>query len=83
MPGGELSRGLHAQAAMGTHPVVFPPPVADDHPALREGVEQFPGEALAPELVVETLHVAVLPRTTRFDGKRPTEPLCSDLAFWP
>ena len=71
--GGELSRGLHTEAAVGAHPVVFPPPVTDDHPALAEGVEQLPGEALAPAVAAfpssEVPDLFTINR--RFNWKKP------------
>ena len=41
--------------------VVLPPPL-DEHLGLKQRVEGFPLEQLVPELAVEALHIAVLPR---------------------
>jgi len=50
--------------------IELPAPVSDHHPAFPQGVEHLPTEAFPAELVVEALHVAVLPGTTRIDVER-------------
>jgi hypothetical protein len=38
------------------------PPTLDEHLGLEQRVERFPFQQLVPELPVEALHIAVLPR---------------------
>lgn len=63
----KLNRALHLEASMGTDPVVFPPPVFDDHSRLGQRPEPFPIQAFSPQPGVEALDVTVLPRTAWLD----------------
>jgi len=54
--------------------VVLPPPSLDQHLRLLEREEDLPVEQLIPQLAVEALHIAVLPRAPRLDE----EGLCTD-----
>jgi hypothetical protein len=51
--------------------VVYHPPFLDHYLRLLQRVENFSVQALIPQFPVETLAVAVLPRTSRFDVQRP------------
>ena len=52
---------------MRSHGVVVPPPLLDHDLGLGEGVEDFAVEQFIAKLAVKGLHVAVFPRTARFD----------------
>ena len=60
---------LHSAAAgaVGSDGIVLAPPVLDQHGRLRQRVEDLPVQQLVPELAVEALVVAVLPRAARLD----------------
>ena len=52
---------------MGSDGIVLAPPLLDQHGRLRQRVEDLPVQQLVPELAVEALVVAVLPRAARLD----------------
>ena len=41
--------------------MIFDPPSFEDDPCLKQAAEEFTVQALAPQLVLEALHVAVAP----------------------
>ena len=55
---------------MGSDGIVLAPPLLDQHGRLRQRVEDLPVQQLVPELAVEALVVAVLPRAARLDKER-------------
>jgi hypothetical protein len=59
--------------------IVLDPPLLDDYLRLLQGIKDFSIQAFIPQLSVEALAVAVLPRASAFDvkGSRPelTQPL--------
>ena len=63
--------------------VVMPPPSFDEHFSLLQCVEDLSIQQLIPELAVEALVVAVLPRAPGFDEERlhidPAEPFTDHL----
>jgi hypothetical protein len=63
---------------MGPDPVVLAAPPLDQHLRLQQRVEDFAVQKLVPQLAVEALDVAVLPRAPRPDKQRadsePPEP---------
>jgi len=50
--------------------VVFLPPPLDHHPGLPQTVEDLPIEQFIPQLNIEALAVAVLPRAAKFNVER-------------
>ena len=70
-PGRRLNRlrgrGKAAAGAVGSDGIVLAPPLLDQHGRLRQRVEDLPVQQLVPELAVEALVVAVLPRAARLD----------------
>ncbi len=71
-PGRKHRRGHPIQSAVWPVMIVIQPPAVQHISGLRQAQEQLAVEALVPQLAVETLHVAVLPRTARFNKQ------CSD-----
>ena len=73
-PGRRLNRlrgrGKAAAGAVGSDGIVLAPPLLDQHGRLRQRVEDLPVQQLIPELAVEALVVAVLPRAARLDKER-------------
>ena len=73
-PGRRLNRlrgrGKAAAGAVGSDGIVLAPPLLDQHGRLRQRVEDLPVQQLVPELAVEALVVAVLPRAARLDKER-------------
>ena len=63
-------RGKAAAGAVGSDGIVLAPPLLDQHVRLRQRVEDLPVQQLVPELAVEALVVAVLPRAARLDKER-------------
>src|SRR5271154_6017773 len=59
--------------------VVFHAPLFDHDLRLLQRIEDFPVQAFIPQLSVEALAVAVLPRTSRLDVQRPGTNLCQPL----
>ena len=55
---------------MGSDRIVQAPPLLDEDNGLRQRVEDLAVQELVPQLAVEALVVAVLPRTARFDEER-------------
>jgi len=55
--------------------VIFPFPIIHDHLAFGESIEYFTPQAFSPELVVETFHIPILPRTAGIDIE------CFDILF--
>ncbi len=55
---------------MGSCRIVVPPPSFDEHLGLLQGVEDLSIQQLIPELAVEALVVAVLPRASGFNEER-------------
>jgi hypothetical protein len=58
---------FQAQTLVGTHPVVFPPPVFNHHSCFVQGPELLPLQALLPKPGMKAFYEAVLPRASRFD----------------
>ena len=78
-----------AQRAMRSFVVMKMPVIGEDDAGFTQRVDEFTVQALAAELIVKALHVAVLPRTSRVNIDRldPSvpEPLldrCSN-KLWP
>ena len=65
--------GAVAEGTVGADLVVLPPPALDEDLGFQKGVEALAIEALVAQLAVERFHIAVLPRTARFDeeGRDP------------
>ena len=63
-------RGKAAAGAVGSDGIVLAPPLLDQHGRLRQRVEDLPVQQLVPELAVEALVAAVLPRAARLDKER-------------
>ena len=61
-------RGKAAAGAVGSDGIVLAPPLLDQHGRLRQRAEDLPVQQLVPELAVEALVVAVLPRAARAPG---------------
>ena len=55
---------------MGSDGIVQPPPLLDEYGGLGQCVEDLTVQELLPQLTVEALVVAVLPRTARLDVER-------------
>ena len=73
-PGRRLNRlrgrGKATAGAVGSDGIVLAPPLLDQHGRLRQRVEDLPVQQLVPELAVEALVVAVLPRAASSARKR-------------
>lgn len=72
---------------MGSDPVVGLPLAFNDHLCFPVGVEEFPIQQLVPQLAIEALDIAVLPRASWFELQRshphPAEPLPPCVAVAP
>ena len=72
-PGRRLNRlrgrGKAAAGAVGSDGIVLAPPLLNQHGRLRQRVEDLPVQQLVPELAVEALVVAVLPRAAAGCGE--------------
>ena len=66
----KLRGALVAQLTMRSPLIVLPPIVFHDHPGFRQRPQLFPIQTLIAESTVETLHKAVLPRTTGINVER-------------
>jgi len=55
---------------VGSGGIVQPPPLLDEYDGLGQCVEDLTVQELVPQLAVEALVVAVLPRIARLDVER-------------
>ena len=67
---GVWRRRFVAKGTVRPDGVAVPSPLLDEHLRLFERVEDLSVQELVPELAVEALVVAVLPRTARLDVER-------------
>ena len=68
-------RGTPTAGAVGSNSIVQPSPLLDEDDGLGQRVEDLAVQELVPQLAVEALVVAVLPRTAGLDVERlHTEP---------
>lgn len=63
-------RWLVAERRMWSDGVVVPAPTLDDDLGFSRGVEDLAVELFVAQAGIEALHIAVLPRTARFDIRR-------------